>query len=155
MKKGGDTKNDFPDFLTHLEYLGYEVQYTGEEEDESGIGALHEHRPGLWVFKRHIGIGVTITYGMGQNAVTYLSDYLRLLNRLNKESIISTFYTNADEEKPNVHICAMYAATYERRSFGTFMDMLHRDHDNLRKISEFDFYTEDGIIEVVPKTQVS
>jgi hypothetical protein len=105
------------------------------------------------MFRRFIGIGVTVTYRMGQNAVTYLSDYLKLLNQQNSKSLVGTFYTNADEGKANVHISAIYAAPYEKKSFSVFMDMFHQDHDDLRKVSEFDFYAEDGLVTVVPETQ--
>jgi hypothetical protein len=155
MCREDERKNDFPDFLAHLEYLGYEIRYTGGEEDEQGIHAIHHHRPAIWVFKRFVGVGVTITYCMGQNAVKHISDYLKVINDFNKNSIVSTVYTDVDGEKPNLSICAIFAAPYEKRAFGIFMDQIHRDHDEMRKASDFDFYGEDDIVDVVPAAQVS
>lgn len=156
MKKGDNEKNDFREFLEHLEYLGYEILYTGDEaEDKEGVHAVHHQRPNLWVFRRFIGVGVSVGYGMGQNAVTYVSDYLKIINEFNKRSIVCVFYTNADAERPNINICAMFAAPYDKRAFGVFMDEVHKDHDEMRKISEFNFYAEDTLIDVVPKAQVS
>jgi len=155
MCREDERKNDFPDFLAHLEYLGYEIRYTGGEEDEQGIHAIHHQRPAVWVFKRFVGVGVTITYCMGQNAVNYISDYLKVINDFNKNSIVSVVYTDVDGEKPNLNICAIFAAPYEKRAFGIFMDQIHRDHDEMRKTSDFDFYGEDDIVDVVPAAQVS
>lgn len=152
MKKKDDANNDFPEFLSHLEYLGYEIK-PDDENPEKNATAVHEKRPNLWVFKRWVGMGITVTYRMGQNAVTYLCDYLKVLNQLNGKSLVSTFYTNADAGEANVHICALYTAPYDKRSFSVFMDMFHQDHDDLRKVPEFDFYAEDGLVNVVPETQ--
>ncbi len=155
MAKKGEERTEFQDFLAHLEYMGYEVQYTGSKEDEQGLYATHHRRPSLWVFKRFVGVGVSISYCMGQNAVTCLSDYLKAINEFNKRSIVSTFYTNIDGESPNLSICAMFAAPYERRAFGVFMDEMHRDHDEMRKASDFDFYAEDDTVDIVSTAQVS
>jgi hypothetical protein len=150
-----EKKNGFRDFLTHLEYLGYEIRYTGSEDDENGLYATHHHRPVLWIFSRFIGVGVSVAYCMGQNAVTYLSDYLKIINDANKRSIVSSFYTNVEGEKPNLSICAIFAAPYEKKAFGIFIDEFHRDHDGMRKTSDFDFYAEDDIVDIVPAAQVS
>ena len=155
MAKKDEKKTDFTDFLAHLEYLGYEIQYTGSEEDEQGLYATHHQRPALWVFKRFVGVGVSIGYCMGQNAATYVSDYLKIINEFNKKTIVSAVYTNADAERPNLSICAMFTAPYEKRAFGIFMDEIHKDHDEMRKAADFDFYAEDDIVEVVPTAQVS
>jgi len=155
MCKEDERKSDFQDFLAHLEYMGYEIRYTGSEEDERGLHAVHHQRPAIWVFKRFVGVGVTITYCMGQNAVTYLSDYLKAINDFNKNSFISVFYTNVDEERPNLNICAIFPAHYEKKAFGIFMDQIHKDHDETRKASDFDFYGEDDIVGIVPAAQVS
>ncbi len=155
MCREDEKKSDFQDFLAHIEFMGYEIRYTGSEEDEQGLYATHHQRPTLWVFKRFVGVGVSIAYCMGQNAVTYVSDYLKIINDFNKRSIVSAFYTSVDEEKPNLRMCAIFAAPYEKRAFGIFMDEIHRDHDEMRKTSDFDFYAEDDIIAVVPTAQVS
>ncbi len=155
MAKKDEKGNEFQYFLAHLEYLGYEVRYTGSEDDEHGLYATHHHRPSLWVFKRFVGVGVSIAYCMGQNAVNYASDYLKIINDFSRRSLVSAFYTNVDGERPNLNMCAVFAASYEKRAFGIFMDDIHRDHDEMRKSSEFDFYAEDGIVEVMPTAQVS
>ncbi|NLT22683.1 MAG: hypothetical protein GXX82_06515 [Syntrophorhabdus sp.] len=152
MKKKGDKNNDFQEFLSHLEYLGYETEPV-DEDPEKNATAVHEKRPDLWVFKRPLGMGVSVTYRMGQNAVTYLCDYLKVLNQLNRKSLVSTFYTDAGEGKANVHICALYNAPYDKKSFSIFMDMFHQDHNDIGKVPEFDFYAEDGLVNVVPETQ--
>ncbi len=155
MKKKDDANDDFQEFLSHLEYLGYEIE-PDDENPEKNATAVHEKRPDLWVFRRPLGIGVLATYRMGQNAVTYLCDYLKVLNQLNSTSLVTTFYTNAGEGEANVRICALYNAPYDKRSFSVFMDMFQQDHNDMRKVSEFDFYAEDGLVNVVPEThQVS
>jgi hypothetical protein len=112
MKKKSDAKNDFQEFLSHLEYLGYEIE--PDDDPEKSAPAGHVKKPDLWVFKRPLGIGVSVTYRMGQNAVTYLCDYLKVLNQLNRTSLVTTFYTNAGEGEANVRICALYSAPYDK-----------------------------------------
>ncbi len=131
MKKKSDAKNDFQEFLSHLEYLGYEIE--PDDDPEKSAPAGHVKKPDLWVFKRPLGIGVSVTYRMGQNAVTYLCDYLKVLNQLNRTSLVTTFYTNAGEGEANVRICALYSAPYDKKSFSVFMDMFHQDQTISRR----------------------
>lgn len=150
MGKANGTESDFPDFLSHLEFLGYEIEDRGQDM-EKGVAARHLRRADLWVCRRFMGISITVTFGMGQNSITYLSDYLQLLNSVNRRSLIGMFYTDADEGKPNVHIYALYTAKYEKRSFGVFMDIFQKDLEEMRNTSDFDFFTEDGLINVAEK----
>ncbi|HOW54265.1 MAG TPA: hypothetical protein PLR60_06365 [Syntrophorhabdaceae bacterium] len=150
MGKANETESDFPEFLSHLEFLGYEIE-AGGQDMEKGVAARHRHRADLWVCRRFMGISLTVTFGMGQNSITYLSDYLQLMNRLNKRSRVGLFYTDADDGKPNVHMYALYTARYEKRSFGVFMDIFHSDIEEMRNTSDFDFFTEDGLINVAEK----
>lgn len=155
MAKKEETKVDFQLFLEHLEYLGYEIQYRGDKEDEQGIYADHHKRPTLWVFKRFVGVGISIAYCMGKNAVTYAADYLKIINDFNRKSIVGAFYTDNEADRPNLRICAIFAAQYNKKTFGIFMDDLYRDHDEMKNTSDFDFYAEDDTVEIMPTAQVS
>jgi hypothetical protein len=120
MAKKSEERTDFQDFLEHLSYLGYEIRYTGKKEDKQGVYATHQKRPALWVFQRVVGVGVSIGYCMGQNARTYASDYLKIINECNRKSLVSSFYTDNEAERPNLQICAMFPAPYEKNAFGIF-----------------------------------
>jgi len=108
---------------THLEFLGYEVT-----RDEEKVRARHARNADLVLRPFEGGILFTSIFGCKDEARKNRVGYLSLINSLNQKAAVVRFY--ADEES-DLFIEAWHPNSYDRVSFGHFMDLVNGDIDHL------------------------
>ena len=113
------------EIVKHLEFLGYKA-----EMDSKKIKAKHSKHFNIFLRKFKGGILVTSFYGATKYAASHRCEFLELVNTLNSGATAGRFYL---DKEGDLVIEGFYPGTYDRKSFGAFIDSYNEERRNLAK----------------------
>jgi len=113
------------EIVKHLEFLGYKATM-----DSKKIKATHPKHFNIFLKKFRGGILVTAYYGATKYAASHRCEFLELVNTLNRGATAGRFYLDKDGD---LVVEGYYPGTYNRESFGVFIDSFNEERSNLAK----------------------
>jgi len=130
--------NALQSILDHLEFLGYECEGFGEDEDKknpSMVIAKHKTESNILIEAKYAAniayFYVMLTFSEKQlkNIIKKNEEFLEILNEINKKSSISTFSYDRKGEKLNIN--TWKELSYSKRDFATFLQLIKADIANI------------------------
>ena len=119
----------FSEFANHLEFLSYDVTL-----EEGRFLATHPDKMNLLARLFPYGIIFTAGWNPAPRALEDKAGFLEFVNYLNRNAIVCRAYLDRDSA---LVFEAWHPADYDRKRFGVFMDIWHRDTiGQLREASE-------------------
>jgi len=113
------------EIVKHLEFLGYKATM-----DSKKIKAVHSKYFNIFLKKFKGGILVTTYYRATKYAASHRCEFLKIINKLNREAIAGRYYL---DKEGDLVIEGYYPGTYQRTSFGIFIDSFNEEQRNLAK----------------------
>lgn len=116
-------------FADHLEFLSYDVKI-----EEGRFLAVHADKMNLLARAFPYGLVFTAGWNPSPRGLEDKPGFLEFVNYLNRNAIVCRAYLDRDLA---LVFEAWHPADYERKRFGLFMDIWHRDTiGQLREASE-------------------
>ncbi|NOX88099.1 MAG: hypothetical protein GXO77_03665 [Calditrichaeota bacterium] len=111
------------DFITHFEFLGYEIE---PHEDENTVIARHQ-RYGTTVVRAYLdGLLFQQYFRLKENVMGNRLAFLEAVNNLNSKAYIVT-YVSVGEPKVTLRMDAIYFGPYDKQRFGVFLEAFNFD----------------------------
>jgi len=129
IEKNENTKIEEVDkeLISHLEFLGYEVEGQDLVGNSQRYTAKHKSRPNL-IFNSvpDIGISFVSFYFIDPEKVKKNRDEaLEIINRMNNKALFTSFSISPDS---NNFVCgALYLGKYSKKEFADFLDLFEKD----------------------------
>jgi len=110
------------DFISHLEFLGYEI----EPQEEDSILAKHQ-RLGNFFMKPYLdGILIQSYFRINDKAKKKRSDFLEAINSLNSGANVVT-YVSVGNDPIVLRMDCIYLGVYDKKKFGLFLEAYNID----------------------------
>ncbi|RMF59448.1 MAG: hypothetical protein D6748_06360 [Calditrichaeota bacterium] len=107
------------EFVTHLEFLGYEI----EEKDEEGvIGARHEKHGYVFVKSYLDGVLLQQYFRINDAATRDRQRFLEGVNSLNSNARVTTYVAVGEGDTIALRMDAFYIGSYDRKHFALFLE---------------------------------
>ena len=111
------------DFITHIEFLGYEIE---PQEEENTILARHQ-RHGNFFMKPYLdSILVQSYFRINDKAKKKRSDFLEAINNLNSNANLVT-YVSIGDKSIALRMDGIYFGLYDKKKFGLFLEAYNID----------------------------
>lgn len=124
---------DLQDFVTHLEFQGYEVG-----ERDGYFRATHDRFLNMLFKEFRGGLLFTIMFGGSDFAKENIEAFKELVNELNARFGAARGYVDGDGD---FMMEGFYAMPYNKAAFVTFLEVLHADEGALVQFEELrDFF---------------
>lgn len=141
------------DIAKHLEFLGY----TCEVQKDGWTFASHPVRWNFFWRPNDVGVLFHCSITLGMLSDGKRTEWLEFANRINASTLCARFTI---EHEPANGIFVFRARTvgprrYDRREFGAWMDIWHKDLDHLREAPSPESEVEDEEPEDAPAKGVS
>jgi len=119
------------EFLDHLEFLGYEINKLGLNNNSQNYSALkHKTRPNL-IFNSvsETGISFVSFYNMDKQKIkSSVEDAFSTINRMNNQALFCSFSFSPD--LGSLVCSALYLGKYNKKQFADFLDLFQNDIQN-------------------------
>jgi hypothetical protein len=111
--------SDLQDFVTHLEFAGYEV-----EAREHNHRATHDRYLNFLFKEFRGGVLVTIMFAGSDHAKSHLYEFKDLVNDINMRAGATRSYVDGDGD---FMMEGYYPLPYNRTGFANFLEAVHAD----------------------------
>jgi len=118
----GENMSTIDQITTHLEFLGYKFQKLVES---GGFVATHQTKNTFFFAEKAGGIAFVNFLGINAKGKNNQGEMLKLINAYNEGTIVIKCYIS-DER---LILSAYHPNSYDRSSFGNFIDSFNRDLD--------------------------
>ena len=106
----------------HLEYLGYEVEYS--ETNQEMLFCTKQGYPPMMICPNEHRMQFWATYNINEIAKNNPVDFLSYVNLLNMATLITTFYV---DKEGSFNFASSYLGSYDRKQFASFLHLWEND----------------------------
>lgn len=112
--------------ISHLEFLGYEIQNPKSENNIDNFFATHDKNPKYWVkYIEGFGFSFITYYTMNEAKITKSRlKFLEILNTINSSTLLCTYSCARNDQ---LIVSAWLPPHYEKRQFSNFLDSFESD----------------------------
>ncbi|MDZ7288679.1 MAG: hypothetical protein ONB44_03525 [candidate division KSB1 bacterium] len=106
------------EFVTHLEFLGYEIV---PQEEENSVLAKHQTHGNTFVKAYLSGVLLQQYWKVTDKVRKKRHEFLEAVNQLNAAAHLVTYVAGSDDN-PYLRMDGLFLGTYDKKKFGLFLE---------------------------------